>query len=114
MQTVPPGLSDVVDGCGERPPAVPALQEALLAWARPRLRDLRWRRTRDPWRVLVAEVMLQQTGVGRHRRWATLQGDRCHGRQTRRRHRVRVARQAPELWAWIPRRHRRRIRAVTL
>ncbi|MCY3661844.1 MAG: A/G-specific adenine glycosylase [bacterium] len=41
------------------------LQEALLAWAGPRLRDLPWRRTRDPWRVLVAEVMLQQTGVPR-------------------------------------------------
>lgn len=41
------------------------MQEALLAWARPRLRDLPWRRTRDPWRVLVAEVMLQQTGVVR-------------------------------------------------
>ena len=42
-----------------------ALQEVLLAWAGPRLRDLPWRRTRDPWRVLVAEVMLQQTGVSR-------------------------------------------------
>ena len=41
------------------------MQEALLAWARPRLRDLPWRSTRDPWRVLVAEVMLQQTGVSR-------------------------------------------------
>ncbi len=49
-------------------PAVPAsaeLQDALLAWAEPRLRGLPWRRTRDPWRVLVAEVMLQQTGVAR-------------------------------------------------
>ena len=34
---------------------------AVLAWGRPRLRDLPWRRTRDPWPVLVAEVMLQQT-----------------------------------------------------
>jgi len=41
------------------------LQGALLAWAAPRLRDLPWRRTRDLWRVLVAEVMLQQTGVAR-------------------------------------------------
>jgi A/G-specific adenine glycosylase len=31
----------------------------------PRLRDLPWRRTRDPWSVLVAEVMLQQTQVRR-------------------------------------------------
>jgi A/G-specific adenine glycosylase len=27
----------------------------------PRLRDLPWRRTRDPWAILVSEVMLQQT-----------------------------------------------------
>lgn len=55
---------------GRRTPAPGApsgtgLQEALLAWAGPRLRDLPWRGTRDPWRVLVAEVMLQQTGVSR-------------------------------------------------
>ena len=29
------------------------------------LRDLPWRRTRDPWAVLVAEAMLQQTQVAR-------------------------------------------------
>ncbi len=34
---------------------------AVLAWGVPRLRDLPWRRTRDPWSILVAEVMLQQT-----------------------------------------------------
>ncbi len=38
---------------------------AVLAWGVPRLRDLPWRRTRDPWEILVAEVMLQQTQVGR-------------------------------------------------
>ncbi|MEE3116233.1 MAG: A/G-specific adenine glycosylase [Actinomycetota bacterium] len=37
----------------------------LLEWGRPRLRDLPWRQTRDPWPVLVAEVMLQQTRVDR-------------------------------------------------
>ena len=31
----------------------------------PRLRDLPWRHTRDPWAVLVSEVMLQQTQVPR-------------------------------------------------
>jgi A/G-specific adenine glycosylase len=31
----------------------------------PRLRDLPWRRTRDPWAILVSEVMLQQTQVPR-------------------------------------------------
>ena len=35
-------------------------------WASPGARrDLPWRRTRDPWAVLVSEVMLQQTQVAR-------------------------------------------------
>ena len=38
---------------------------AVLAWGVPRLRDLPWRRTRDPWAILVAEVMLQQTQAER-------------------------------------------------
>ena len=37
----------------------------MLAWGVPRLRELPWRDTRDPWRILVAEVMLQQTQVDR-------------------------------------------------
>jgi A/G-specific adenine glycosylase len=37
----------------------------VLAWGVPRLRDLPWRRTRDPWAILVSEVMLQQTQVTR-------------------------------------------------
>jgi A/G-specific adenine glycosylase len=37
----------------------------VLSWGLPRLRDLPWRRTRDPWHILVAEVMLQQTQVDR-------------------------------------------------
>ena len=37
----------------------------LLAWGGAELRDLPWRRTRDPWAVLVSEVMLQQTSVAR-------------------------------------------------
>ena len=37
----------------------------MLAWGAPRLRDLPWRRTRDPWLVLVSEVMLQQTRAQR-------------------------------------------------
>ena len=37
----------------------------VLAWGVPRMRDLPWRRERDPWRILVAEVMLQQTQVER-------------------------------------------------
>lgn len=37
----------------------------LLAWYKRFARDLPWRRTRDPYRVLVSEVMLQQTQVSR-------------------------------------------------
>lgn len=37
----------------------------LLTWFRRHGRDLPWRRTRDPYRVLVSEVMLQQTQVAR-------------------------------------------------
>jgi A/G-specific adenine glycosylase len=37
----------------------------LLAWWEAERRDLPWRRTRDPWAVLVSELMLQQTQVAR-------------------------------------------------
>lgn len=37
----------------------------LHAWGEATLRDLPWRRTRDPWAVLVSEAMLQQTQVAR-------------------------------------------------
>ena len=37
----------------------------ILKWGSASLRDLPWRRTRDPWHVLVSEVMLQQTSVAR-------------------------------------------------
>src|SRR3954466_14471165 len=37
----------------------------LLKWYRQHGRDLPWRQTRDPYRILVSEVMLQQTQVDR-------------------------------------------------
>jgi A/G-specific adenine glycosylase len=37
----------------------------VLEWGASHRRDLPWRRTRDPWAVLVSEVMLQQTQVVR-------------------------------------------------
>jgi A/G-specific adenine glycosylase len=37
----------------------------LLAWFAEHGRDLPWRRTRDPYAILVSEVMLQQTQVAR-------------------------------------------------
>jgi A/G-specific adenine glycosylase len=39
--------------------------DALLEWSVGTRRDLPWRRTRDPWLVLVSELMLQQTQVAR-------------------------------------------------
>jgi len=41
------------------------VEAALLAWFERNGRDLPWRRTRDPYAVLVSEVMLQQTQVER-------------------------------------------------
>jgi A/G-specific adenine glycosylase len=38
---------------------------ALRAWFRKNSRDLPWRKTRDPYSVLVSELMLQQTQVSR-------------------------------------------------
>jgi len=42
-----------------------AFRTRVLSWYRRLGRDLPWRRTRDPYRVLVSEVMLQQTQVSR-------------------------------------------------
>jgi A/G-specific adenine glycosylase len=42
-----------------------AVQRAILDWFARCGRDLPWRRTRDPYRILVAEMMLQQTQVDR-------------------------------------------------
>jgi A/G-specific adenine glycosylase len=41
------------------------VEAKLLAWFRANRRDLPWRRRRDPYAVLVSEVMLQQTQVPR-------------------------------------------------
>ncbi len=56
------------------------MQKLLLAWFRANGRDLPWRHTRDPYAVLVSEIMLQQTQVDRVvprwsswlRRWPTV------------------------------------------
>ena len=57
------------------------MREPLLAWYERCGRDLPWRRTRDPYAILVSEVMLQQTQVERVRpryvewlsRWPTVE-----------------------------------------
>ena len=51
-----------------RPPAaalVRRIRRALLTWYAAEHRHFPWRGTRDPWAVLVSEVMLQQTQVSR-------------------------------------------------
>jgi A/G-specific adenine glycosylase len=49
------------------------LQQAVLAWYDEHGRDLPWRRTRDPYAILVSEVMAQQTQIARvlerYERW---------------------------------------------
>ncbi len=47
------------------PPGLTPLQEGLIGWWAASGRDLPWRATRDPWAVLVSELMLQQTQVPR-------------------------------------------------
>jgi A/G-specific adenine glycosylase len=47
------------------PERLPEIQQALLEWYRLNARDLPWRRTRDPYQVMVSEIMLQQTQVDR-------------------------------------------------
>ena len=39
------------------------IRRPLLAWYSEEARDLPWRRTRDPYAILVSEIMLQQTRV---------------------------------------------------
>jgi len=43
--------------------ALKTFQSRMLAWFRVHQRDLPWRRSRDPYRIWVAEVMLQQTRI---------------------------------------------------
>lgn len=45
------------------------IREALLCWYSRHQRDLPWRRTKDPYRIWVSEVMLQQTQVERVRQY---------------------------------------------
>src|ERR1700691_1709140 len=40
-----------------------AIRRRLLQWYRKHKRDLPWRRTQDPYRIWVSEIMLQQTRV---------------------------------------------------
>lgn len=44
---------------------IPQFQRLILDWGRRHRRDMPWRNTRDPYKILVSEVMLQQTQVSR-------------------------------------------------
>jgi A/G-specific adenine glycosylase len=46
-------------------PVPAAARAAILAWFDGRGRDLPFRRTRDPWAILVSEAMAQQTQIAR-------------------------------------------------
>src|SRR6202034_1779565 len=42
---------------------IPKFRRRMLSWYAARKRDLPWRRTRDPYRIWLSEIMLQQTRV---------------------------------------------------
>src|SRR5882757_11548194 len=44
---------------------MPVFRKSLVAWFEKNGRDLPWRHTRDPYAILVSEIMLQQTQVDR-------------------------------------------------
>ena len=49
------------------------IAQALVDWFSNHGRDYPWRRTTEPWAVLVSEIMLQQTTIptvlGRYEKW---------------------------------------------
>jgi A/G-specific adenine glycosylase len=44
---------------------IPTFQKHILAWYRKNQRSMPWRKTHDPYKILVSEIMLQQTQVSR-------------------------------------------------
>src|SRR5580765_938332 len=45
------------------PASLPSFRRNLLAWYRTHQRPLPWRKTKDPYRIWISEIMLQQTRV---------------------------------------------------
>ena len=68
---------------------------ALLTWSEANARDLPWRRNRDPYRVWLSEVMLQQTRVQ-----AVLEHYRLFLKKFPTVHKLASAREATVLAAW--------------
>ena len=44
---------------------IPRFQKLILSWHKENRRDMPWRNTKDPYKILVSEVMLQQTQIAR-------------------------------------------------
>ncbi|MDD3071522.1 HhH-GPD family protein [Methanoculleus horonobensis] len=58
-------LLDAVQAEGATPEAIDLFRDLILSYFRAHGRDLPWRHTTDPYRILVSEIMLQQTQVER-------------------------------------------------
>lgn len=58
----PPARTAPADALAD-PHRVRAMRRALARWYERHARDLPWRRTRDPYRILLSEFLLQQTRV---------------------------------------------------
>jgi A/G-specific adenine glycosylase len=48
-----------------QPPDVPWVRRRLLGWGKKHFRAFEWRHDRDPYRTLITEVLLKQTGAVR-------------------------------------------------
>lgn len=47
------------------PMTIPKFQKTIFDWYKENRRNMPWRNTRDPYKILVSEVMLQQTQISR-------------------------------------------------
>jgi A/G-specific adenine glycosylase len=59
------GADDDVRTTGSFPDDLDSVREALLSWYEREHREFPWRETTDPYRILVSEVMSQQTQLDR-------------------------------------------------
>jgi A/G-specific adenine glycosylase len=62
-QTPTPEKQAEEKGTEDRVLDVAGIRRSLLQWYRKHKRDLPWRRTQDPYRIWISEIMLQQTRV---------------------------------------------------
>jgi A/G-specific adenine glycosylase len=86
---------------------LPQLRRALLAWYDQNRRDLPWRNTRDPYRIWLSEIMLQQTRVA-----AVLVRYESFLRRFPAVHKLAAARQASVLAEWSGLGYYRRARSL--